>query len=270
ISRKEIKKPDEFITTMAKLVAFYREHRQPVLVVSGGIVAIVVIVTLVSWWRSYVENQARKALDMALVIYNAPVAEQAGAGGEGISGITFPTEREKYEKALAKLEEVVEEYGSTASGKLALFYKGNVLYNLGRYDPKFYDEAIETYKRYAYEIRDDSVLWAYNGIGYAYEAKEDFSEAITWYQKILDYPKENPWQQEAYLNIARCYRKKEKPELAVSAYEGYLKNYPTGSKADEVQRLIQELREEIEGGENPNQPPTLPEVEIRERRGGDQ
>ena len=83
------------------------------------------------------------------------------------------------QQALEMFKSVVEQYPKIKTGTASLYYSGNCSLTLNNYD-----EAIDYYNQFL-EKSDKSFVYlralAYEGLGYAYEGKGEFTKAIDWF-----------------------------------------------------------------------------------------
>src|SRR4030042_4755084 len=108
ITRRQIKQPDEFISTTEHLLLFVRDHLKKITVGAGIIVAIVASFVLFRIWEGKKENEASQRLNLAMEavqLVNSPYREGS------------PVE---YKNALAKMDDIVKEFPRTSSGTFAL------------------------------------------------------------------------------------------------------------------------------------------------------
>jgi tetratricopeptide (TPR) repeat protein len=130
---------------LAQLAAGAREivdaQRGPVL---GIVIAVVVIVAAVGGyigWRGRVEARAHTMLAGALAVEEARVGPPA-AFGQAPAGLSFVSQRDKSQAALAKYKEVADQYPSSDAGLFARYREGATYMSLGQ--PK---EAAAAYQQ---------------------------------------------------------------------------------------------------------------------------
>jgi tetratricopeptide (TPR) repeat protein len=74
----------------------------------GGLLALALLLGLWSWWSARRAGEARAALGRASEVAEAPVSPTPPAG---TVGLTFPSERERAQKALEEFQKVAGKYG---------------------------------------------------------------------------------------------------------------------------------------------------------------
>lgn len=222
ITKKEIKKPDEFISATEHVLLFLRDHLKQIGLGVGVVIVLVVAFLLYQAWEENREREARQRLNLALGTLqeiSSPYREQS------------PVE---YKNALKKMDEIAKSFPRTSSGKFALLYKGNIHLKLGEFD-----EAIKAYDTFLSEDDTDKLyrLFAFEGLGYAYEGKKDYAKAIEAYQKIVHLD-QGFQAREARRKIGLCYEKMGKNREAVENYKAYLGGVGRSFMTDLVFRKV--------------------------------
>jgi tetratricopeptide (TPR) repeat protein len=222
ITRRQIKQPDEFISTTEHVLLFVRDHLKKIVVGVGIVVVIVAAYVLFRVWEAKRENEASQRLNLAMEaveLVNSPYREGSPA---------------EVKNALAKMEEIVNAFPKTSSGTFALLYKGNIHLKLGEFD-----EAIKAYDTFLSRSGSEKLynLLALEGVGYAYEGKKDYGKAIEAYQRII--AMDQGFQaREARLQMGYCYEKLGKNKEAVENYRAYLEGTQKSSMTHLVLRKI--------------------------------
>ncbi len=122
---------------------------------------------------------------------------------------------QKYRDALAQFSAIEEKYPGTDSGVNALFYLGESSYRL-----KEYDKAIDFYTRFISRSRPGNYLrcYAYEGLGYCHEEKQDYATAVECYGRSLQ-EQSNALPDLLYVAIARCYEALNDKTKALDYYK---------------------------------------------------
>jgi len=149
------------------------------------------------------------------------------------------------------LERVVEDYKRTKASQAARVLLGQIYYEKGEYDAAIntYDDFLERRAR-----KPELTAMAWEGLGYAHEAKGDFAKALGCYEKLRDTTVAN-FQAWAYMGLARCYEKLGEPEKALDAYRALLTNEPDHPKAMEAKASIARITQSIERAGPPQPDP---------------
>jgi tetratricopeptide (TPR) repeat protein len=103
---------------------------------------------------------------------------------------------------------------------MAHFQIGNIAYNLNDIDGSL--NAYEEFLKSAPESEDLKTL-AFNGMGYCYEAKSDFKNALISFEKAAAVKSVGSFEGITYRNIARIYEEMKNMEKALEYYQKALK-----------------------------------------------
>lgn len=118
LTRKEIKRDDQFQRTMSQSLDWVRTHRKLLIAATGALVFVVVAAVGWSFWLRSQEDDAQELLGEAIEAQSAPV----GAAAAGAPGLTFATAEERTARATELFEQVREEYGMSQAADLAGLY----------------------------------------------------------------------------------------------------------------------------------------------------
>jgi tetratricopeptide (TPR) repeat protein len=209
IRKKDLKKPDEFITLTTRLITWSRDNLRLVVGAIGGILLFILIVGGVLAFKAQREAAARALYEEALSLYPAAAPS--------------PSSATDYEAVAAKLEEVKDRYGSTAVGATAFVDLGNVYFQTGDYD-----KAISCYVDFLgrTDIKNTLHYVALESLGKTYEAKGSYEEALGVYQRLAQ--EGAPiYQAQAQLYLGRVYEAVGDQGKAMNHYENYLNTNPT-------------------------------------------
>jgi tetratricopeptide (TPR) repeat protein len=222
ILKKKLKEPDEFISFTEKAYLFITRHLKPIL--TGGVLLLFFVLAFIFFQRLEKQNEvyADQKFSLAVQLYqsiSSPYREESPA---------------EYKKALEKFDEVISKFPRTLSGKLSLFYKGNIYFRLA-----VYEEAIKEYQGFLQKAGKDKLyrLLALESMGYAYERIKDYEKALHAFQQILEMG-DTFELADAYLNIGYCYEKIGKNKEALENYKAFLKISEKSSVANSVLRKI--------------------------------
>ena len=122
------------------------------------------------------------------------------------------------------LTNIADDYSATPAGNLAQFYAGAALLKQGKFD-----EAIEHLKSFS---SSDLLVQAraYSLIGDAYMEKNSTEDAISYYQKAVDY-KPNAYFTPSYMiKLGIAYEKAKKNTEAIEVYGDLIEKYPQSSE----------------------------------------
>jgi len=133
LTRKELLRQDEFLTTMEKSQQIWEEHKNLILTIAIAVVTVLVL-TLggISFFKAR-ESNAAAALSEALRPYHGTVLGEQTPTTAQDDRMQFASEGEKYRASIDALKGVVNTYGSTDAGLVARLYVAHSKFNLGQY-----------------------------------------------------------------------------------------------------------------------------------------
>ena len=151
IERKHLKE-DELTRTVRMARELIEPRQQLVKQIGIAVVALLVIVIAVGFWRERDDSRGQKELAEAMVALNAEVVPVGVQGAEGVPAAasigatgTFATEEAKLNAALPKLKAAADAYPSSAAGIQARYHLAGALTALGRHAEAInaFDEVIK-------------------------------------------------------------------------------------------------------------------------------
>lgn len=207
LPKKELKKPDEFITALSRTYSYILERRGLFL-----FLALVIAAALAGrWaWRAYQTSYYRQAATLfaqATLNLTLPVN---------------PQEKEKLPKAEADLTSFVNRFPRSRLAPSALLYLGNIQHQLGKYD-----QAASSYQRLLATSRLDIYIQALarNGLAHTLLAQKKFADAATQFSAVASLPN-SPLKELALFNQARALTNAGKPAEASQVYQQIVNQFP--------------------------------------------
>jgi tetratricopeptide (TPR) repeat protein len=226
VSRKKLlKEPDEFISTTARTIQFFREHERQITRVAVAVLIVAAVVAAGIYYFRSQEERSLIAQSQGLQIYQG--AYQAMLENPAAD------KKEDFKKALEKFREALSLYKWGGTAQYSQLYIGNCHFAL-----KEYDQALAAYSRC---LEGPFRPPALNGLAYAFEAKGDFGKALENYQKSSE-DRGNPFQLEGMLGTARCYEALKQKPKALEMYQKALAQFPKSSMAEFLQWKVNELK----------------------------
>lgn len=142
----------------------------------GGLVAVAILFFVYSWWSERRADEARYALGKAIEVAEAPVT--TGTPLPNATGPTFPSERERAQRAVEEFRKVQEKFGSPYK-ELASYFAAVNLVAVDRNQGLGELEALS---------RGDSDVAsrAKFALAQAREADGQYDQAAALYQQLLD------------------------------------------------------------------------------------
>lgn len=213
VTRKDLRRPDQFVTLTSRLLQLFAAHRTAFLLCA----TFFVMVLLALWaWDLYHDRQIRLAAQdysSALALYH-----------EG-----------KYPEALRVLARV-KGYRSSTYSRFALLYEANAYVAL-----KEPSKAVPILKEFLSRERKDSFLrqLAFLRLAYTYETANQCKDAVRSFDDAAKL--DGALKDEALLGKARCSAQDGDLREALNSYRQYLSAYPGSERSSEVALRIQEI-----------------------------
>jgi tetratricopeptide (TPR) repeat protein len=207
-TRKELlKEPDEFLTISSKLINLAVEHKTHLTYALCFILLVAVIISGIRFFSIRAENKASALLDKSLTKYNNIKTEKKPA--------------EVYDEVYADFRLILDSYKGKESAKLARLIYANICYDAGKYE-----QAIELYKtaQTAFAKYPMILHQIFSNLGYAYEQKEDYATAVSYFKQISTAP-EPVMRDEALYHLGRLYDKLGQNEKSREAYNKILNDH---------------------------------------------
>ncbi len=227
ITRREIKKPDEFISATERAFRFLMEHRRQALYLALAVVAAVAGTFGYRYYESKQEARAETALYRALSL----------------------------EERTEALRDVVSLHGGRKAGELARLYLAHELRKKGELSEAEarYREVLKRASQGSYER--ELARW---GLAYVLEEKGELREALSLYLALLRQNGGHLPREEAFLGAARIHEKLGQKREALGLYRALLKEYPSSPLIRlDIREKIDSLESEFPG-EKPKEPEIKP------------
>jgi tetratricopeptide (TPR) repeat protein len=204
VKKKDLKE-DRFVRTTFQAKTYLEENYKQVVIVVIAIFAILILFIL----YRYKSTQTRKDANNLL----------------GIAQIEFANQN--YQKAIEKLNTIIEEYGGTEESQQGMFLLASIYYQ-----QKKYDQAAELFEQFidSYSGNDILISSAMAGLAGCYEIKKKFESAAELYLKAAKVA-DNFTESDNYRYLAGiCYKKSGRIEDARIQFNRVIKN----SKNDKI------------------------------------
>ena len=157
-------------------------------------------------------------------------------------------------QALAKYQEVIEQYPRTATAPLAMFHLGNA-----QAQANDLPAAIETYQRFMLLYGSHSPLGGLvqQRLAYSYLLKGDRDQAAKAFAAIIESPG-TLLKDQALFELARLEESRSRPEGALAHYQDLIKTYPTSPFTSEATIRTKVLDVKQSKDASPQLPPAAP------------
>jgi len=167
----------------------------------------------------------------ATFLYNNSKLKNESTASVELSKAVSAFQENDIPKALPLLNNIVENYGNTRSGKLATFYLANSFFKNGDYE-----NALNNFKKFSSGFKGDDLIKssAMAGIAACYEQQGDYVKAAEQYVKTAKKFNKN-FKAPAYLvKAARCYNLAQNSEKAIEILDQIIEQYPESKEKDEA------------------------------------
>ncbi len=221
LSKEDLEGPDAFQSTIELISDYISDNKKRFYsIVTAIIVATIIATGIYMYWNHY-QYSAKEMY--------------AKANNNLLQTIENP---ENANKNIKLFQELIEKYPHSWSARMAHYHLGNIYYNLGEFD-----KAIADYRKFVSSRISDKAgikFLALTSIGYSYEAKKDYKDALEYFEKAL---KSNNagFESVAFSNIARIYEQMNDKKNALENYKKALEKATEPSKAILIKYKISSL-----------------------------
>jgi hypothetical protein len=195
----------------------------------AGLVGVFVIYFTYSWWSEAKADKARFALGKAIETSEARIV--SGTPDPNETRPTFPSERERAQKAVEEFQKVQQEFGSPYS-ELARFFAATNLLDVDR------ARGMSELEELSRSSNKEVAARAKFALGQAKEADGQLDQAATIYQELLNASEKPIAENTLKLRVASVLEKQDKKDAAV----------------DILFRMVEDARKLQQGKENKPSP----------------
>ena len=249
LTRKEIVQQDVIKRTLTE-TSYWAVENLKYLV--GALVVVALAIAIGIGWQYYrgarsVEMQADFA--DALAMFHAPVGPEQPPDPnqpQPRPKYRYETATEKYEKAIARFQEVASSYSGTRIGALSEYYSALSENEMGRPE-----EAAKLLAQLAQEGSYPEVAnLARNTLAQLAVGDKDYDKAISLYNEILGTPSQNFPRSVVMLRVAQALEAKGSLQEALEQYRKITAEFPGSGSASEAAGKIQRIEPRVESGSN--------------------
>ncbi len=227
-------KHDALVDNAQSAVAWLEEHKSEAIRFAAVLIAVVAIGIGSVMFYQHRQEQASVAFGAAMDIYSAPVAQPGVPAQPGVR--TYPSSAARAQAANALFLKVADSYGSTDSGKNALYFSGLCYMEMG--------QASQAEKTLKQVVRDGNKNLAALGnlaLVNLYQQNGHASDAITLLNQLASHPTTAVPASEAKLELASMYEKTN-PQQAQQIY-AQLKDKDSKTAAGQIAaQKLQEMK----------------------------
>lgn len=217
-SRKQLKRPDEFVSTTEQILDYCRQNYKALIAVAAVVLAIIGIVWLV------IHNRQAEELQMENLLSEMETTLQQATG-------------ENPEQVVPRLKEYIDQFDDGLHKQRASLILADAFYQ-----NRQFSEAIDLYTQTLGESETGGLSYelARMGLGYSYEGDKDYKKAAETYKSIIDQGGTMPLF-DAYLSLARVYVLDNDEQNAVLILREMLNKFPDHLLIDQVRTKIKKL-----------------------------
>ncbi|MGI8655844.1 MAG: tetratricopeptide repeat protein [Pyrinomonadaceae bacterium] len=172
-----------------------------------GLIALAILFSLFTSYRERKANEARRALGRAIEIAGAPVGADAAAASANPTGLSFPSERERAQKAVEEFQKVANTYPDPYREN-ARYFAANNLLALDR------NKGINELQALTKSGDTEISALAKFALAQAYEADAKYNEAAMLYGELAKATNASIPADTANLRLAFVYEKLDKKKDA--------------------------------------------------------
>jgi tetratricopeptide (TPR) repeat protein len=213
------------------------ERRGPLLSIVVALAVLAIVALGYFGWRGRVEGRAGALLAEASIVETARVGPPAAPGAPS-AGLTFPTEKEKLQAAMAKFTSVADQYPSTDAGLFARYREATILMAL--------ENPADALKSYQLVIdRAGSRIYgemARLGLAEAQARGGQFDSAINAYKELVTQRDGSLPIDGILMQLGRTYLDAGKPADAQQVFTRVVEEFPNSPFSGDARRELDNLK----------------------------
>ena len=230
-------KQDSFRTSTTETISWAVEH-QSKLIAAGIAVAVIAAVVFGGWaYVNYRDQQAQSELSAAIEKYNAPIRPAGTPATPEM--LSFASAQERAKVTNAEFTRIAGKYSFTQSGRIAGYFAGITLHDMGdnaAAEKQLQDVAGSRYK----EIASLAKL-ALAGI---YHDTNRDPQAVALYKDLADHPTASVGKSTAQFMLASLYEESHQPDQARALYQQMQKESPASPVAQLASQKLRALQQQ--------------------------
>jgi tetratricopeptide (TPR) repeat protein len=228
-------KQDSFRTSTTETISWAVEH-QSKLIAAGIVIAVVVAAVLAgSWYVDYRNQQAQLQLAQAIEKFNAPVRPAGTPAAPDM--LSFASAQERAKVTNADFTRIADKYSFTASGRVARYFAGITLHDMGD------NTGAEKDLKDVAGSRDKEIAsLAKIALAGIYHDTNRDPDAIALYKDLADHPTASVGKSAAQFLLASLYEESHQPDQARALYQQMQKESPASPVAQLASQKLQALK----------------------------
>ena len=228
-------KQDSFRTSTTETISWAVENRSTV---TAAVIAVVVVLALIigGWaFINYRDQQAKGELASAIQKYDAPVRPAGTPATPDI--LSYASSQERAKAANAEFTHIADKYSFTQSSRLARYFEGVTLHDMG--DNAGAEKALSEVADSRYkEIASLAKL----ALASIYHDTNRDPQAIEIYKQLADHPTLSVGKGTAQFLLASLYEEVHQPDQARTLYQQMQKENPSTPVAQLASQRLQALK----------------------------
>ena len=216
ITKKDLKE-DKFVKFTLQAKSYLDENSKQVFYMVSGILIVVILIIVFVYAHNENVEEARGQLGIAQVEYS----------------------NLNYDRAVKRLEKLIENYSGTDEADQGMFLLANVLYQKEKYD-----EAKAYFEQFVDSYSGSKILLASGiaGLAACYEQEENFLEAAETYSKAASTAPDFV-EADNYLYLAGiCFNKAGDIDKAIEKFEFLVENNITSKRVNDAKAQLVKLK----------------------------
>ena len=235
LTRKDIKKQDQFVSTVGATFDYGRSHLKSILLVVGAVIGVAVVGALVVFYLEHRAVASAKALAEAMEVNEAPITDGTETGAT--EGPTFSSEEERQARAKELFTAVKESYGSTDAGAVAATYLAGMAAEAGNLE-----EAEALWQEVADEQKSTVLAMGVRLNLLALKRDRGEGEAVAAELEAMLQADQRPLPEDTVLyELGVTLEELERGAEAVPHFQRIVDEFPTSQYVQLAQRKIQAL-----------------------------
>ncbi|MGA3316310.1 MAG: tetratricopeptide repeat protein [Candidatus Korobacteraceae bacterium] len=228
-------KQDSFRTSTTETISWAVEHRSKV---TAAVVAVgVILAVLIGGWAfvNYRDQQASSELAGAIQKYDAPIRPAGTPATPEM--LSFGSIQERAKVSNAEFTHIADKYSFTQSGRVARYFAGITLHEMGDNTAAEKDLKDVADSRYQ-EIASLAKL----ALASIYHDTNRDPQAIEIYKQLADHPTVSVGKSTAQFLLASLYEEDNQPDQARKLYQQMQKENPSSQAAQMASQRLQALK----------------------------
>ena len=229
-------KQNEAEAIAVQAINLFADKRREVTTVLA-VVAVIALGAASYWaWHTHEQDKAHALLAEAMVVQESRVGPPAAPGAA--AGLTFPTERERAQAAIAKFRTAADAYPTTDAGLFARYQEGSLQLTLG--NPA---DAIKAYQSVVDRAGDGLYgQMSHLGLAEAYVRGGQFEQAINAYKELAQRKDGQLPIDGILMQLGRTYRDAGRPNDAQQTFTRLVDEFPDSPFNADAKRELEGLK----------------------------